>query len=296
MTIESTEPGGRRDGYARGDGVRLHYVEAGDGPPVVLLHGFPEFWYSWRHQIPALAAAGYRAIAPDMRGYNLSDKPDGVAAYRVEKLVADVAALVADLGEERVALVGHDWGGVVAWYAAMLRPELVERLVVINAPHPAAYRRELFRTSQALRSWYTGFFQLPLLPETVFRVADGAVLERVFRYGPSRRGANDRDDVRRYKEAMLRPGAMTAAINYYRALVRYPPKLPPRDERRIRVPTMLVWGEDDAYLVEALTRDLDRWVPGIRVERLEGVSHWVQADAPETVNRLLLEFLARPHA
>jgi epoxide hydrolase 4 len=297
MSVDRSEiPGPWTAGYARGDGVRLHYVQAGAGPAVVMLHGFPEFWYSWRRQIPALAAAGFRAIAPDLRGYNLSDRPDAIAAYRVESLVADVEALAADLGERRIHLVGHDWGGVIAWYTAMLRPDLVQRLVIVNAPHPAAYRRELTRSTQALRSWYAGFFQLPWLPEAVFRIGNSVVLRRVFRDGPVRRGANDDQDVRLHVEAMRRPGALTAAINFYRALRRHPPALPDRESRRIRAPTMVVWGERDRYLVPGLTDGLERWVPDVRVERLPGVSHWVQADAPDELNRLLIEFLGEPTA
>src|SRR5579884_3024966 len=155
--------------HASVNGVRLHYVEAGRGPLVVLLHGFPEFWYSWRHQIPALAAAGFRVLAPDLRGYNESDKPPGVAAYGLERVAGDVAALVRHAGERRAAVVGHDWGGGIAWWLAMHRPDVVGRLAVLNAPHPAAFRRELRTPGQLLRSWYVFFFQLPALPEWLFR-------------------------------------------------------------------------------------------------------------------------------
>jgi epoxide hydrolase 4 len=272
------------------DGVRLHYVEAGEGPLVVLLHGFPEFWYSWRHQIPALAGAGFRVIAPDMRGYNLSDKPEGTDAYRVELLVDDVAGLVRHTGAERATIVGHDWGGLVAWYAAILRPEVVERLGVINAPHPAAYRRELTRSTQALRSWYAGFFQLPVLPETAVSAGDFKLVEHVLRSEPVREGAFSDEDIRLYKEALAQPGALTAAINYYRAAARDQSNLFSLAERRIDAPTLLIWGEKDPYLVSSLAEDLEEWVPRIRLERLPA-SHWVPVDAAEAVNRLLLDFL-----
>ncbi len=267
--------------------VRLHYVEAGEGPLVVLLHGFPEFWYEWRHQIPALAAAGFRVVAPDMRGYNLSDKPEGVDRYRVELLVEDVAGLVRHLGAERAHLVGHDWGGVVAWYFGMLRPELLDRLVVLNAPHPAAFAREIVRPDQMLRSAYAGFFQLPAVPELALRAGDFALLERVLRTEPARPGAFTDADVERYKEAFAQPGALTATLNYYRAFAR-------RDRpevRAIAAPTLLVWGEKDPHLVVRLTEGLEAWVPGIRVERIPGASHWVAADEPERVGRLLAGFL-----
>jgi pimeloyl-ACP methyl ester carboxylesterase len=267
--------------------IRLHYVEAGEGPLVVLLHGFPEFWYEWRHQIPALAAAGFRVVAPDMRGYNLSDKPEGVERYRVELLVEDVAGLVRHLGAERVHVVGHDWGGIVAWYFAMLRPELLDRLVVLNAPHPAAFAREIVKPDQMLRSAYAGFFQLPAVPELALRAGDFALLERVLRTEPARPGAFTDADVERYKEAFAQPGALTASLNYYRAFAR-------RDKpavRAIAAPTLLVWGEKDPHLVVRLTEGLEEWVPGIRVERIPEASHWVAVDEPERVNRLLAGFL-----
>lgn len=278
-------------GEAVVDGVRLHYVEAGAGPLVLLLHGFPEFWYSWRHQLPALAGAGFRVVAPDTRGYNLSDKPEGVDAYRVERLVDDVVGLVAHFGAERAVVVGHDWGGLVAWYTAILRPDVVERLVVLNAPHPAAYRRELTRSTQALRSWYAAFFQLPVLPEAALRAGDFALLRRVLRSEPVREGAFTGEDIRRYEEALGRPGALEAAINYYRAAARdRSGLLSVAAGRPIAAPTLLIWGEADPYLVSGLADDLEEWVPDLRVARLRA-SHWVQVDAAAEVNRLLLEFL-----
>ena len=269
------------------NGVRLHYVEAGSGPLVVLLHGFPEFWYAWRHQIPALAEAGFRVVAPDMRGYNTSGKPEGVESYRVEHLVEDVAGLVRHLGAERAHVAGHDWGGMVAWYLGMHRPEVLDRLVVLNAPHPAAFAREIRKPDQMLRSAYAAFFQLPILPEAVLRAGDFALLERVFRREPARPGAFTGEDVERYREALSRPGALTAMLGYYRAAARHrPPK-----SRRIHVPTLLIWGERDPHLVVRLAEGLEEWVPGIRVERIPEASHWVAADAPDRVDRLLVDFL-----
>jgi pimeloyl-ACP methyl ester carboxylesterase len=273
------------------NGVGLHYVEAGAGPLVLLLHGFPDFWYTWRRQIPVLAEAGFRVVAPDLRGYNESDKPPGVASYRLKLLSADVAALIRHLGCARAFVVGHDWGGAVAWHTALTHSDVVERLVVLNAPHPAAFFRELRTPRQLLKSWYMFFFQLPALPEALCRRNNFAWLERALRRDPVRPGAFSDDDLCRYKLALSRPGALTAAINYYRALFRYTPRrllgrMPP-----ITVPTLLIWGEQDRYLGLALTEGLDRWVPGLRVERIADASHWVQADAPERVNQLLLDFL-----
>jgi pimeloyl-ACP methyl ester carboxylesterase len=268
--------------------VRLHWVEAGSGAPVVLLHGFPQMWWEWRHQIAALAAAGYRAVAPDLRGYNLSEKPRGVAAYRVERLVADVQGLIRTLGVERAHVVGHDWGGIVAWWLAMTAPERVDRLAVLNAPHPEAFKREILTPDQVLRSWYAAAFQLPVLPEAAFRAGGFALIERIFRASSIRPGAFSDEDIRRYREAAARPGAIRAMINYYRAAARH--RSPPT--RTIPHPTLLIWGERDEALTVRLTEGLEEWVPAIRVERLPDASHWVAEECPDEVNRLLIGFLA----
>jgi pimeloyl-ACP methyl ester carboxylesterase len=278
-------------------GVRLHCAEAGRAskgrPPVVLLHGFPEFWYGWRHQMPALAAAGRHVLAPDLRGYNLSDKPAHVRDYRVEHLAADVACLIRQVAPngERAHVVGHDWGGVVAWWLAMHHPAAVERLTILNAPHPAAYLRELRRRAQLLRSWYALFFQLPWLPEATIGFNRFAALRDLFRRDPAR-GRFTEQDIQRYVEAFSRPGALTAAVNYYRAAFRGGPNRVARSVRRINVPTLLIWGERDRYLVPELTLGLERWVADLRVERLPRATHWVQHDEPETVNGLLLKFVS----
>lgn len=277
------------------NGVRLHYVEAGEGPLVVLLHGFPEFWYSWREQIPALTDAGFRVVAPDMRGYNTSERPRALAAYDLDALVADVVALIRHAGEERAVVVGHDWGGVVAWELAARHPDVVEKLVVMNAPHPDALRRELRSLSQLRRSWYALAFQVPWLPELLIRANLAELLDALFRDGTVRPDAFTDEDVRRYEEALSRPGALTAAIDYYRALGRRVVRelrSGGLDERTVPVPTLLVWGERDPALGVELTEGLERWVPDARVERLPDAGHWVQNDAPERVNELLVDFLS----
>ena len=208
--------------YADLGGVRLHYVEAGRGPLVLLLHGFPQFWYEWRHQIPALVEAGFRVVAPDMRGYNLSDKPPGVRSYRVELLARDVERLILACGERTAAVVGHDWGAIVAWIAAMRHPGRVGRLAILNVPHPARFPDGLLSPRQLLRSSYVLFFQLPGLPEEVIRAGDFALLRSALRRDPVRAGAFTAEDIERYVGAMKRPGAPTATLNYYRALLRNP--------------------------------------------------------------------------
>jgi epoxide hydrolase 4 len=280
-----------REGYADLSETRLHYVEAGEGPLVVLLHGFPEFWYGWRFQIPALAAAGFRVVAPDMRGYNTSSKPPGVAAYDVDRLAVDVRDLIQERGAQAARVAGHDWGAVVAWVTAMNHPEVVERLAILNVPHPRRFLRAVRRPRQLARSWYMLFFQLPWLPERAAR-ADGWRFFRVWSLGTAASpGAFTAQDIDRYVEAWSQPGAATATINYYRALFRQSPR---RTEARIRVvqaPTLVIWGERDRYLGTELADPDPADVANLeRVVRLPGASHWVQHDEPERVNQLLTEF------
>jgi pimeloyl-ACP methyl ester carboxylesterase len=264
-------------------GVRLHVVEAGpvDGPPVILLHGFPEFWYSWRKQIPALAAAGLHVLAPDMRGYNLSDKPAGVRAYRTDVLARDVSRLLDAIGAERASVVGHDWGAAVAWAFAMAYPTRLDRLAILNVPHPRTMLRG-FRTLRQLRkSWYIFFFQLPWLPEVLARAGGFAFVRSALRgsFSPSEMGL--------YVEAIARPGALTAGINYYRALARYRPARLTRIDR----PVLVIWGERDAFLGSELAEPPRDLVPDVRVQRFAEASHWVQNDEADAVNRLLVNFL-----
>ena len=200
--------------YQNANGIRLHYVEQGTGPLVLMLHGFPDFWRSWRHQIPAIAAAGYRVIALDLRGYHLSDRPDGVAAYQLDTLTADVVALIDQLGEAPPVVIGHDWGGVIAWQFAMHHSESLRSLIVLNAPHPTAFYRELKRlSSQWLRSWYALLFQLPAAPEAVLSAGDFTLLKRALREGP----ADSDEELERYLSVFKPPGALTAAAGDQRA-------------------------------------------------------------------------------
>ncbi|HZU82767.1 MAG TPA: alpha/beta hydrolase [Polyangiaceae bacterium] len=271
-----------------GSGLRLHTVETGQGPLVVLLHGFPDFWFGWRKQIPALAAAGFRVVAPDLRGYNRSDKPPHVTDYGVRHLAADVAALVSGLGESRARVVGHDWGAGVAWALAMAHPERVDRVAVLNGPHPERFVRNLTQPSQLARSWYIFAFQLPVLPEAALRRHDFDLLVRAVRDGPVRAGAVSESDVARYREAWSQPGALTAMVNWYRAMFR------PNTAvalKATQAPTLVLWGTADPYLGASLAQPNAALVPNARVELLEGASHWVQHDEPARVNRSLVDFL-----
>ncbi len=271
------------------NGVRLHWVEQGEGPLVVLLHGFPDFWFTWRRQLPALAAAGFRAVAPDMRGYGLSGKPRGVAEYRMDRLVDDVAGLVARCGATRAHVAGHDWGGAVAWNLPRYHPDLVDRLVILNSPHPAAFRRELRTLDQLRRSWYVFFFQLPWLPEALLARRRAGFVKGLLRRELVAKDAFTREEIERHREAMLVPGALTAALAYYRAAFRVR-AVPAKGPRRIERPTLVVWGERDSFLSPRLLDGLDRWVADLTVERLPGAGHWVHADAPARVNELLVGF------
>ncbi|HEV2132446.1 MAG TPA: alpha/beta hydrolase [Longimicrobiaceae bacterium] len=273
------------------NGIRLHYVEAGAGPLVVLLHGFPEFWYAWRHQIPALAAAGFRVIAPDLRGYNRSERPQEVGSYQMPALLGDVVGLIRHAGEERATVAGHDWGGIIAWNLAMHHPEVLEKLIVLNAPHPAAFAREIRNPRQLLRSWYAFFFQIPWLPEAAIRARNYMAIRRLLRHDPLRRGAYSEEEIDRYVEAIEQPGALTAMLNYYRANMRRSPQRVRRQARRIETPTLLIWGEQDSALTLNLTEGLDRWIADLRLERIPDSGHWVLAEVPERVNSLMVDFL-----
>ncbi len=239
--------------YFDTNGLRLHVVQAGpkSGTPVMLLHGFPEFWYGWRQQIPALVEAGFRVIIPDQRGYNLSDRPKGIRSYRVEELVKDIAGLINSLGYEKVNLVGHDWGAIIAWTLAYRHADRLQRLGILNVPHPLVFRRFVTRDlEQMRRSWYAFFFQLPWLPEMGMRAGHWRAAVRVLR-GSGKTDTFTNEDIARYKESWSQPGAMTAMINWYRA-VRYQTKLP--SEMRIKVPTLMMWGVKDAALTYRMAR------------------------------------------
>lgn len=281
---------GATERFATANGLRLHLVEAGpeDGPPVVLLHGFPELWYGWRKQIGPLAEAGFRVIVPDQRGYNTSDKPRGVAAYRVETLASDVAGLLDTLQLERASVVGHDWGAVVAWWLALVRPERVSRLAILNVPHPAVMRRHLLSSPrQALRSWYVFFFQVPGLPER-FLARDGfANLARAVRGG--RRGSCNDQDLAVYREAWAQPGALTAMVNWYRAALRSSgTRLP---GLRVSVETLVLWGERDRFLGKEMAAPSVALCNRGRLELFEAATHWLQHDEPAAVNDRLVRFL-----
>lgn len=275
-------------------GVRLHAVLAGpeEGPLVVLLHGFPELWYGWKHQIGPLAAAGLRVLVPDQRGYNLSDRPRGLSAYTQDVLARDVLGLMDAMGRKRAMLVGHDWGGAVAWWTTLQHPERVERLAVLNIPHPAVFARALRTPEQLKKSWYIAFFQLPWLPEYLLGRAGARRLVGLMRRG-TREGVLSRADLEIYRQAYLRPAALRAMLAWYRAAVRRPLGRPRTG--RPEQPVLLVWGKEDIALGWEMARpSIERCARG-RLKLVEGAGHFVQHDAWPTVNEELLGFLtARP--
>jgi len=283
--------GGRSRFVTTSDGVRLHVVEAGDpaAPPVLLVHGFPELWWCWRRQIPALAAAGMRAVAPDLRGYHLSDKPGRLSAYRLDRLARDLIELATDLGPGSCDLVAHDWGGAAAWWAALLEPSRVRRLAILNVPHPAVFRRALLRDrEQRRRSRYMFYFQLPWLPERKLAAGRFAPLRAIFRR-TSRAGTFSEADLATYAAAAAYPGARTGMLNWYRAMLRRPPPRPA--SLRVEPPVRIIWGVDDVALGPEMVEPSAALCREAEVFRIAGAGHWVQHEEPERVNRLLLDFL-----
>jgi epoxide hydrolase 4 len=280
-----------REGFAEVGDVTLHYVEAGAGPLVVLLHGFPELSFGWRLQIAALAEAGFRVVAPDMRGYNLSSKPKGIRAYSAAKLADDITGLIHELGADSAMLVGHDWGGTVAWTTAMNHPEVVDRLVILDAAHPRKLQKGLFFPRQLLRSWYFFFFALPWLPERIVRAKNFRFFRRFLR---DARPTYTADELDRYVEAWSQPGALTAMIDYYRYSVFTPPWKAWNAIRTVTAPTLVIWGKRDRYLGPKLAEPEHHDVPNLdRVVRLSDASHWVHHDEAERVNELLVDFFSR---
>ncbi|HEX8500705.1 MAG TPA: alpha/beta hydrolase [Pyrinomonadaceae bacterium] len=297
MADEHTGPDADiRHGYAQVGDVRLHYAECGAGERlVVLLHGFPECWYSWRRQLPVLGRH-YRVVAPDLRGYNLSDKPARVEDYRVSRLVDDVTGLIRHFGAREAAVVGHDWGAAVAWAVAQHYPDYVWKLASLQVPPPAVWARN-FTLRQLLRSWYMLFFQLPSVPEWWMRRDDFARLGKMLR-ATSRPGTFSDADVEVYKSALREPGALTAAVNYYRANLRsffgrgFGGREIKRQER-VRVPTLFVYGERDFAIVPETVAGVADYVDAPYTElRLTRSNHWVQQESPGEVNAALLSFLA----
>ncbi|MEM7779140.1 MAG: alpha/beta fold hydrolase [Pseudomonadota bacterium] len=304
MTTNPMRPSGGPSWQPDADsGISVGFVEAGEltfevaqmgeGDHLALcLHGFPELHFSWRHQMPLLAEMGYRVWAPNLRGYGGTSRPGKVRDYTLDKLTGDVDALIEASGAKKVTILAHDWGAIIAWAFAITRKTAIERLVIMNVPHPRCLERELKHSHQRKKSWYVFAFQLPILPQMFLGRAEGRVVGRLIadtscnqeRFGPEVRAV--------YSAAANRPGAGTAMVNYYRAIVRHRDTLPLGDSR-VEVPTLMIWGEEDVALHISTTEGTEDWVSDLTLKRLPGVSHWVQQDAPEQVNSELQKWLPR---
>src|SRR5437588_2730563 len=275
--------------YFQNSTVRIHAVAAGprDGPVLWLLPGYTEFWYGWRKQIEPLATAGFRVIAPDQRGYNLSSKPRGVASYALTELVSDVIAIADQLGQRKIFLAGHDWGAAVAWSTALLHPQRVAKLVVLNVPHPSVMRKFLStRPRQFRRSWYMFFFQLPWLPEALFSAFNFRAGSRSL-LRSSRPGAFSAEDLDQYRAAWSQPGAITGMINWYRALFRTRIKF---QNKTVRVPTRILWGERDDFLLTEMAHESLRYCTSAELFTFASATHWLQHEEPARVSELLIDF------
>jgi len=275
--------------FFQNGGVTLHAVVDGPagGPVVLLLHGFPEFWYGWHRQIEPLAAAGFRVIVPDQRGYNLSSKPSGVASYALSELVSDVIAIADQLGQAKILLAGHDWGAAVAWSAALLYPQRIAKLAVLNVPHPSVMRKSLStRPRQLLQSWYMFFFQLPWLPEALFSAFNYRVGARSL-LRSSCPGTFSAEDLTQYRAAWSQPGALTGMINWYRALFRFRTKFP---DRTVHTPTRILWGERDAFLLAEMAHESLPYCTNAELFTFANATHWLQHEESARVSELLIDF------
>ncbi|MXO90481.1 alpha/beta fold hydrolase [Pontixanthobacter aquaemixtae] len=278
--------------WVEANDIRFEVAEAGQGDRLALcLHGFPELHYSWRHQMPVLAEMGYRVWAPNMRGYGNSSRPQGYENYDLGKLTADVAELIDASGAKEVTLIAHDWGAVVAWHFAIKKPRPLARLVIMNVPHPKCAEREIRKWRQFSKSWYIFFFQLPRLPEKFLGRGGAAPIIGVFRDSAVNKERFTNADLKPYRDAASKPGALTAMLNYYRALLRI------GDAREVgegivETPTLILWGEKDVALDLHCLDATDSYVPDLTIRRFPDASHWVQQDIPDQINAALGEWLA----
>lgn len=277
-------------------------MESGSGKLVILLHGFPDFWYSWRYQIPVLSKS-YRVVAPDLRGYNKSDKPKGIENYTTSLLVQDISNLIEALGENKASIVGHDWGGFVAWNLAMTAPEKVSNLIIINCPHPVPLLQAFWsmRFQQLQKSWYVFFFQTPKVPEEILSRNNCQVLQRMLLGSFNNKKVLDEEDIQLYIEAWSQQGALAASINYYRAnwnpanilsmpedyqvglIQRFP---------KIKCRTLVIWGEKDIALEKSLTVGLEEYIENTcQIKYFPNLGHWIHNEEPDAVNSIILSFL-----
>jgi pimeloyl-ACP methyl ester carboxylesterase len=280
----------------RANGLDFEVLTAGEGDRLALcLHGFPEHAFSWRNQIPLLVSLGYRVWAPNQRGYGNTSRPLSVADYEMSHLLDDVTALIDASGAKSVTLIGHDWGAAVAWFYAMRPARPIERLAILNVPHPVLFSKVL-KTSrrQQLRSWYMGFFQIPFLPEWMLGRKHAYAIGEIFRRSAVDKSRFTPDVLAVYRDQASRPGTLTAMLNWYRAAPKGIPKQLRAGVPQIDIPTIVIWGEEDSALGKETTYGTEKYVKDVTIHYLPHVSHWVQQDAPERVNELLYSFLSVP--
>lgn len=271
------------------NGIMLHSLQDGAGNKdiIIFLHGFPEYSYAWHKQLSFFAAQGFHAIAPDQRGYNLSSKPKGVKAYVIDNLVADIVLLIKQLGQNPVTLVGHDWGGAVAWALAIKHPNLLKQLVILNMPHLAVMKKHLRSNfKQMLKSWYAMFFQLPFLPEFFCRIGDNKFLVRSL-IKTSNKNTFSKQDIAFYKQAWQQPHALKSMLNWYRAF-KYDVT---KNYAKVDVPALILWGQNDAFLSKEMAQDSLEICTNGKVVMIENATHWLHHETPDEVNRLILKFL-----
>lgn len=279
-----------QDGFIQTNNIQLHYVSQGQGKLMLFLHGFPEFWYSWRHQIPEFSQQ-YKVVALDLRGYNESDKPSELEAYSMTELMKDIEGVIKGLGYDDCILVGHDWGGAIAWSFAYNYPNMVEKLIVLNLPHPAKFSQGLTTIQQLLKSWYVFFFQIPFLPEWLIQLNDYEIIETALTGMAIDKTAFSQADLEAYKDAAAKRGALTAMINYYRCTFQNFLNQSNDDWTIVETPTLMIWGENDTALGKELTYGTEEFVRDLTIKYIPNCSHWVQQERPELVNQYIWEFL-----
>jgi pimeloyl-ACP methyl ester carboxylesterase len=282
-----------RHGFIQTNGIRMHYVEQGEGFPVLMMHGFPEMWYSWRFQIPALAAAGFRAIAPDMRGYGETDVPGGIPAYDIHHLVDDMVGLLDALGEQKAVIVGHDWGGVIVWQMALLRPERVERVISLNTPFRGRGRvrpTDAYKQLADGRFDYILQFQEPGRAEAAIQRDVRGWLESTMRR-IARRTEFITPEVLDTFEAGFKKSGLAGPINYYRNVDRNWERTPELAGRQVTHRSLMICAENDPILIPASAEGMERYVPNLTTKLIKECGHWTQQEQPEEVNRLIIEWL-----
>ncbi len=283
-----------RERYIETNGIKLHVMEAGpqDGPMILFLHGFPEFWYAWRKQIGYFAKRGYLVVAPDQRGYNLSDKPQGISAYKIDELSKDALGLVAAYGRKRIFLVGHDWGAAVSWWTAIKYPEWISKMVILNVPHPKVMTRHMFSNRlQMQRSWYIFYFQLPGAVEKLAAATNYDWLLELMTFS-ARPGTFSAEDLEKYRAAFAQPGAFSAMVNWYRASVQTKQEQPASYD--VTVPMLFMWGTEDVAMLTELADESMPYCKQGRLVKFPGVSHWIQHEEADRVNAMIEDFIGKP--